>query len=192
MAFPQCGSIAVWPQVFATLLQLIYRWDFWNVHPSSSSGVRELPMHGLSTHLCFPFKMMWTDAKKSGFIFGSQHHHSCCSSYSSHRNFIRVRKRKEHFFTCCQSSDWLISQSESSSSRESVAHCCRFPGNCLFSRGKKRKEKWYLPSLTWVCMYTASAFCKLVLWVAGWRGVLIRALAIRGMTYFAGKFAEWL
>lgn len=98
MAFPQCGSIAVGPQVLATLLQLIYRWDFWNVHPSSSSGVRELPMHGLSTHLCFPFKMMWTDAKKSGFTFGSQHHHSCCSWYSSHRNFIRVRKRKITLF----------------------------------------------------------------------------------------------
>lgn len=85
----QCGSVPVWPQVFATLLQLIYRWDFWSLHPSSSSGMGELPAHGSGTHLCsssFAFKMVWTDAENSGFIFRSQHHLSCCSWYSSHTN----------------------------------------------------------------------------------------------------------
>lgn len=76
----QCSSIAIWPQVLTTPLQLTDHLDFWSLYSSRSLYAEELPIQSLGIHTrtgLFAFRSMQT---KSGLISKSHHHLTDCAA----------------------------------------------------------------------------------------------------------------
>lgn len=92
--------------------------------------------------------------------------------------------KKSPFLTCCQSSDWHSYYSLSWALHVKLWHITANAQGIALFKEKKGWKKWYLPSLTRVCLFSASKFHKLVLWVTGYPRVVTHVLAIRGIEMF--------